>query len=71
VRQLTGLQSFETLSEEIIMADYACGICGFVYHQDQGDLIGDVAPGTPFAEVSQNWTCPICGAGKDQFVPVS
>jgi rubredoxin len=36
---------------------WVCKICGFVY---EGDL--------PFEELTEDWVCPICGAGKDDFV---
>jgi len=26
-----------------------------------------IAPGTPFAKIRDNWTCPICGATKKSF----
>ena len=29
---------------------------------DQG-----IAPGTPWEEVPEDFVCPICGVGKDQF----
>ena len=28
-----------------------------------------VAPGTPWEEVPEDWTCPLCSVGKDQFSP--
>ena len=28
------------------------------------------APGTPFEDLPDDWVCPICGVGKDQFAPV-
>ncbi len=28
-----------------------------------------VAPGTPWEEVPEDWVCPLCGVGKDQFSP--
>ena len=24
-------------------------------------------PGTPWEEVPEDWVCPLCGVGKDQF----
>ena len=32
-----------------------------------GDPDNGVEPGTKFEDVPDDWTCPICGAGKDQF----
>jgi flavin reductase (DIM6/NTAB) family NADH-FMN oxidoreductase RutF/rubredoxin len=46
---------------------YQCSICGYVYEPETGDPDGGIAPGTPFEDLPENWACPICGAGKDQF----
>ncbi|MGC7847667.1 rubredoxin [Desulforudis sp. 1088] len=39
----------------------------YVYDPDAGDPAGGVPPGTPFAELPEDWTCPVCGASKDVF----
>jgi rubredoxin len=49
------------------MKKYTCVVCGYVYDPAQGDPDNDVAPGTAFEDIPDNWVCPICGAGKDQF----
>jgi rubredoxin len=49
------------------MKSYMCVICGFVYDEEQGLPGEGIAPGTPWAEVPENWRCPDCGAGKDEF----
>jgi rubredoxin len=49
------------------MQKYICMLCGYVYDPADGDAVGDVEPGTAFADVPDDWTCPICGAGKDEF----
>ena len=46
---------------------YACTICGYVYDPEKGDDDGDVTPGTAFADLPEDWACPRCGVGKDQF----
>ena len=46
---------------------YVCDICGYVYDPELGDPENGVAPGTPWEEVPEDWTCPLCGVGKDQF----
>ena len=53
-----------------LSAKYQCEICGYTYDQEKGDPDGGIAPGTPFEEIPPNWTCPICGAGKDDFEKV-
>jgi rubredoxin len=49
------------------MKKYTCTICGYVYDPAQGDPDNDAAPGTAFEDLPDDWVCPICGAGKDQF----
>ena len=46
---------------------YVYDICGYVYDPELGDPDNGVAPGTPWEEVPEDWTCPLCGVGKDQF----
>ena len=46
---------------------YVCDVCGYVYDPAVGDPENGVAPGTPWEEVPEDWTCPLCGVGKDQF----
>ena len=52
------------------MKKYRCGICGYIYDPKRGDPDGGIAPGTPFEEIPDDWSCPICGASKDAFEPV-
>ena len=48
---------------------YVCDICGYVYDPAAGDPDNGVAPGTPWEAVPEDWVCPLCGVGKDQFSP--
>jgi len=49
------------------MTKYKCRICGYVYDPNKGDSESGVKPGTAFEELPDGWTCPICGAAKNQF----
>lgn len=51
------------------MQNYVCGVCGYVYEPQKGDPDNDVNPGTSFDELPDDWECPVCGAGKDEFYP--
>jgi rubredoxin len=51
------------------MKKYVCGVCGYVYDPAKGDAEGNVPPGTSFEQLPDDWTCPVCGAEKDQFYP--
>ena len=35
-----------------------------------GDPDNGVAPGTAFEDIPDDWVCPLCGVGKDEFSPV-
>jgi len=51
------------------MKRYVCQVCGYTYDPAKGDAEGNIAPGTAFADLPDDWTCPVCGASKDQFEP--
>lgn len=48
-------------------AKYQCGPCGYVYDPEKGDPDSGIAPGTAFADLPDDWCCPICGVNKDMF----
>ena len=52
------------------MKKYECGTCGYIYDPAVGDTDGGIAPGTAFEDIPDDWVCPLCGLGKDVFVPV-
>ncbi len=52
------------------MGKYECTVCGYIYDPAVGDSDSSIPPGTSFDDVPDDWTCPICGVGKDQFEPV-
>ena len=51
------------------MKKYVCGVCGYVYDPAEGDKEGNIPPGTSFDKLPADWTCPVCGASKDDFAP--
>jgi rubredoxin len=52
------------------MDKYECTVCGYVYDPVQGDADSGVAPGTAFESLPGDWVCPVCGAGKEDFIKV-
>jgi rubredoxin len=48
---------------------YVCTLCGYVYDPAEGDADGGIKPGTAFADIPDDWVCPVCGAGKSDFEP--
>lgn len=49
---------------------YICINCGYIYDPAKGDPEHGVPPGTPFEQLPENWTCPICYVCKDKFDPM-
>ncbi|MBI4827504.1 MAG: rubredoxin [Nitrospinae bacterium] len=52
------------------MNKYVCNICGYIYDPDVGDPEADIPPGTSFEDLPDDWVCPECGVGKDQFTMI-
>ena len=52
---------------EVPMDKYICDVCGYIYDPEGGDPDGGIAPGTAFEDIPDDWVCPICGVGKDDF----
>lgn len=52
------------------MASYECLVCGYIYDPKKGDPKAGIQPGTEFDTLPDDWVCPECGVGKDQFVKV-
>ena len=49
------------------MEKYKCTVCGYVYDPAVGDPDSGAPPNTPFAQLPDDWVCPVCGAIRDQF----
>ena len=46
---------------------YVCDVCGWVYDEAEGLPEAGIAPGTKFADLPDDFECPLCFVGKDQF----
>ena len=44
----------------MIEMKYVCKVCGYVYDPADNN-------GVEFDALPDDWTCPLCGVGKDQF----
>ena len=51
------------------MKKYICTVCDYVYDPVQGDPDAGIEPGTAFEDLPDDWVCPLCGVGKDEFEP--
>ncbi len=47
---------------------YRCMTCDYIYDPQVGDPDADIDPGTVFEDLPDDWECPVCGVGKDDFV---
>jgi len=48
---------------------YKC-VCGYVYDEAAGEPGNGIEPGTKWADVPDDFACPMCGLGKDAFTEV-
>ena len=48
-------------------AKYRCAVCGHIYDPALGDPASGIEPGTAFEDIPDDWMCPVCGVGKEDF----
>lgn len=51
------------------MGKYICEVCGYIYDPTKGDPDNGIPAGTKFADLPEDWVCPLCGVGKSEFHP--
>jgi len=68
---LEALQGKGTASEagEPVSGLWICKVCGVIYDPTVGDTDSGIAAVTPFEAIPEDWTCPICGTRKANFMP--
>ena len=49
------------------MKRYMCLICGWIYDEAEGAPEEGIPPGTRWEDLPPNWSCPECGARKEDF----
>jgi len=52
------------------MQKWVCDVCGYVYDPQVGDPDSGIDPGTAWEDVPDEWECPECFVGKDEFSPL-
>lgn len=60
-----------TLKTIMNMDKYVCDVCGYIYDPAVGDPDNGIEPGTAFEDLPEDWLCPLCGVGKDEFSKVN
>ena len=53
------------------MVIHVCELCGYEYNPKVGDPDNGVEANTDFEDLSADWLCPLCGAGKEDFTEES
>lgn len=53
------------------MQVFVCELCGYEYRPESGDPENGIAEETAFEELPEDWTCPMCGASKEDFIEES
>jgi rubredoxin len=46
---------------------WVCLICGWIYNEEDGLPEEGIAAGTRFAEIPEDWRCPLCDVSKAEF----
>jgi len=46
---------------------WQCMTCDFIYNEAEGLPEDGIAPGTSWEDVPDDWFCPDCAMGKDDF----
>ena len=52
------------------MRRYKCTVCDHIYDPEEGDSATGIAAGTSFLDLPADWSCPECGARKEDFEPM-
>ena len=55
------------MTEKQDLKTWMCLICGFIYDEAEGLPEEGIPPGTRWEDIPMNWTCPECGARKEDF----
>jgi Rubredoxin len=49
------------------MKKWVCNVCGWIYDEEAGDPDYGLDAGVTFADLPEDFVCPVCGVGKDEF----
>ena len=49
---------------------WVCSVCGYVYDEEVGVPDEGIAAGTKFEDLPDDFVCPDCGVGKEEFTSV-
>ena len=49
------------------MKKYICTVCDYIYDPEMGNPDSGIEPGTACEDIPDDWVCPLCGVGKEDF----
>lgn len=55
----------------VAFKQWVCVICGWIYDEEAGLPDEGIAPGTRFEDIPDDWRCPLCDVGKEDFAVVA
>ena len=64
-----GYRNFSKLRSGDDDTMYECSNCRYIYNPKAGNESANIAPGTSFEKLPEEWVCPVCGERKDMFIP--
>ncbi len=56
-----------SIGRKVKTMKYVCTVCGYVYDEAEGVPDQNIAAGTKFEDLPEDFECPLCGVGKDMF----
>jgi rubredoxin len=68
--QAIATEAGKNAAEDTALKQWVCVICGWVYDEAAGAPDDGLAPGTRWADVPEDWRCPLCDVGKEDFALV-
>lgn len=54
----------------LAMKKYRCKVCGYIYDPSIGDPNVGIPAETPFEDIPNDWSCPVCGVNKEDFAEI-
>lgn len=58
---------FQKKGVQETMLIHICELCGYEYRPTLGDPDNGIEENTDFEDLPEDWVCPLCGAGKEDF----
>jgi rubredoxin len=63
-------ESLEAPADAPVVLQHQCMHCLTLYDTETGEPDQGIAPGTPFEALSYSYRCPLCDAGKEDFISI-